>query len=439
MRSASSVNPVSPYCTGCGACVAPSRGKLTMDWDGDGFLIPIKTSDESLPKEVLQACPFKPQGTGGVSSDEDVLAKHIFPDASRSDEEIGLFENTYIGYSRQHRPTSSSGGIATYMFEKILNGGTADHLFVVVPEGAHYAYTLLSAPVGGTAISKTRYFPVTLQDLFVRIRSMEGRIAVSGVACFVKAVRMRQAEDADFAAKVSFVVGIICGGLKSSFFTDYLADRAGAGIGHHSEEYRVKDAASTSNDYSFSALDANDNPHQMKMRIVGDMWGTGLFKARACDYCTDVLTELADISLGDAWLPEYRKDGLGNSVIVSRSKLSDEIIRRGISSHELATEQCAAARVVESQRSSFLHRRDALGFRIGVAKLMRQPVPYARKRLLKRITFFYTLVQIQREVTRRLSFSSWRRTRSASAFERRLRPHLRLLRILTRINQRFRH
>jgi coenzyme F420-reducing hydrogenase beta subunit len=42
------------------------------------------------------------------------------------------------------------------------------------------------------------------------------------------------------------------------------------------------------------------------------MWGTGLFKSNACDFCDDVTTELADVSL-DAWIP-YNKDGLGNSV-----------------------------------------------------------------------------------------------------------------------------
>ena len=37
----------------------------------------------------------------------------------------------------------------------------------------------------------------------------------------------------------------------------------------------------------------------IKMSLLGDMWGTGLFKANACDFCDDV-TAVKDISLGDA-------------------------------------------------------------------------------------------------------------------------------------------
>jgi len=438
MKDTSSTNPVNPYCTGCGGCIEAAQGTLRMKWNEDGFLVPAKTSNRPVPKEAIEACPFKGGRVGGVSPDEDVLAKAFFPDASTKDDEIGLFENTYIGYSNEHRPTSSSGGIATYVFERLLATGVADHLFVVVRQGAHYSYSLVSAPVDIRKISKTRYFPVTLEELFQRIQEVEGRVAVSGVACFVKAIRMRQLQDQHFSSKIGFVVGIICGGLKSSYFTDYLADRAGAGAEHHSEEYRVKDATSTSNDYSFSALSGDDQLHQMKMSVVGDMWGTGLFKANACDYCTDVLTELADISLGDAWLPEYRKDGLGNSVIITRSRVSEQILRGGISSHALVAEACTPARIVDSQRSSFLHRRDALRFRVRLAKMMRKPVPYVRARVLKRITFSYALVQIQREVTRSLSLSTWKRSPSASQFERKLRPQLKLLKILTRINQRLR-
>ncbi len=39
------------------------------------------------------------------------------------------------------------------------------------------------------------------------------------------------------------------------------------------------------------------------------MWGGGLFKANAYDFCDYVTTELADISLDDARLPRYNQDG----------------------------------------------------------------------------------------------------------------------------------
>lgn len=434
MKNARSPNPVSPYCTGCGACVGKSNDTLRMDWDTYGFLTPRKTSTLEVPLAAIQACPFVPAQRGSDDPDEDVLARIFLPHAKNEDADIGHFESTYIGYSPKYRATSSSGGLATYLFEKILEKGIADHLFVVTEGGDGYSYRLVSKDEDINSTSKTRYFPVSLEKLFHLIGELDGKVAVSGVACFVKAIRMRQRTDLEFANKVSFVVGIICGGLKSKSFTDYLASNAGAGDNFRTPEYRVKDAASTSNDYSFSAIDQSGRRHFMKMSAVGDMWGTGMFKAKACDFCTDVLTELADVSLGDAWLPEYRQDGLGNSVIITRSRIADIIIAEGIHSGQLEVRPCPPSKVIDSQSSSFAHRRGGLKFRLFLARISLQPLPYVRKRLLKPASVSYSLVQIQREVTRSLSLSIWSRNKNAFAFNKKMRLHLRILRVLTRLH-----
>src|SRR5690606_17900611 len=141
-----------------------------------------------------------------------------------------------------------------------------------------------------------------------------------------KAVRLKQHYYPQYKEKISFLVGIICGGLKSRFFTDYLANKSGIEGKYSKQEYRIKDANSRAIDYSFGAYDSSGDFHQMKMKTVGDMWGTGLFKSHACDFCDDVTTELADISLGDAWIPPYNKEGLGTSVIVTRTKTADLLI-----------------------------------------------------------------------------------------------------------------
>lgn len=104
------------------------------------------------------------------------------------------------------------------------------------------------------------------------------------------------------------------------------------------------------------------------MRSVGDMWGTGLFKANACDFCDDVTTELADISLGDAWLAPYSNDGRGTNVIVTRSRLADEIIQTGMMKGSLVIEEIHPEKFIASQQGSFNHRHDGLLYRINANK-----------------------------------------------------------------------
>lgn len=396
-----------------------------MDWDEHGFLAP-HIVEEPLPPEAIKVCPFNPNPKEEVR-DEDRLGAIFLADAPRCDPLIGRFSDTYIGYCDAYRQTSSSGGIATYVFYQLLKRKVVEHLFVVVGDGAEYKYRIFSDPEEITRISKTRYYPVTLEGLFKELERTEGRIAISGVACFIKALRLKQYYVPDLKTRVPFMVGIICGGLKSRFFTEFLVQSAGILSEYKNQEYRIKDPDSTASDYSFGATDANGVRHQIKMSKVGDMWGSGLFKAEACDYCTDVLAELADISIGDAWLPDYRKDGLGNSVIITRSQLAERIIRNGIENSELNLDRVTSQRIVDSQKASFAHRQDAAQFRYWVARVRRLGVPPVRTRFLRSISLPYAVVQIQRLITRKKSLSYWKDKADITSFNKRIAKHLLIL------------
>ena len=414
-------------CVGCGSCIANTSFK--MIWSEQGFLIPENT--DNLESDSAKYCPFN--ASSKYSLDEDQLAKEFLTN-NYHDFKIGSYENTYSGFSKKFRETSSSGGIATYIFEELLKNKIVDHLFIVKEYNGSYMYQWFNEVDSISSISKTRYIPVTLENLFKEISSKDGFIAVSGVACFLKAVRLRQHFDPIFKEKIKFLVGIICGGLKSRSFTEFLASKSGLEDNiYRNQEYRIKDPNSLASDYSFGAFGKNGEFKQIKMVGLGDMWGTGLFKSHACDFCTDVTTELADISLGDAWLPEYRSDGLGTSIIITRSFLADDIINNGIISQELAVQKISKEKIIQSQKSSFSHRQDAIGFRAKIVKSRGNLVPNFRKRFVKPIQFSYKLVQLQRMRTRLNSLKIWSKFKNSHQFQKKIKNDLLILRVLTKI------
>lgn len=87
--------------------------------------------------------------------------------------------------------------------------------------------------------------------MFREIDDKKGKVAVSGVACFIKAIRLKQYYKPEYKEKIPFLVGIICGGLKSSFFTDYLAQKTGIKGRYTKQDYRIIDVNSLSSDYAF--------------------------------------------------------------------------------------------------------------------------------------------------------------------------------------------
>ena len=417
-------------CTGCGICVSESLSSLKMGWNEFGFLVPQKIGD-IINQDAIRVCPFNPNPDKDVQ-DEDKLAAIYLKDATYYDPQIGRFENTYVGYANEYRKTSSSGGIATFIFKKLLEEKIVDNLFIVKEVEGSYVYHLFSNIDDIVKISKTRYIPVTLEELFSRIYEIEGKVAVSGVACFIKAIRLKQHYYPQLKEKIPFLVGIICGGIKSKFFTDYLSQKSGITTNYSKQEYRIKDARSTSSDYSFGAFDILEKFHQMKMNTVGDMWGTGLFKSNACDFCTDVLTELADISLGDAWLDEYKLDGLGNSIIITRSSVADNLIKKGIYKQELKLQILDNELIIKSQKGGFTHRQDSFKYRVNILARKKKIVPFPRKRLFKEISLITKVIQRLRMKTRKQSLEIWRKYESAKMFDKKMSQYLFSLKIMTK-------
>ena len=422
-------------CIGCGLCTYTCKNNsLKMEWDDHGFLIPNQIRPCDCNGDCISVCPFNPYPDEEVRT-ENELSNIFLGDSEFYEPKVGKYNHIYAGYSIDYRLTSSSGGIATFVLIELLKNGIVDHIFSVNESSQsdiHYEYSICSNEGDLLASSKTKYFPVTLSDVFSKLDKIEGKVAIVGVACFIKAIRLAQYTQPILKEKIPFLVGIICGGVKSRFFTEYLAEKAGVNKNNYSKpEFRIKNTDSTAGDYSFGCINnLENNKKTVRMGDVGDMWGTGLFKSNACDFCDDVTTELADISVGDAWMPPFVSDGKGTSIIVTRSVIADKIIRNGINSKKLKIEPLSLKDFVLSQKGSYNHRHNALAYREKYAIKRNKLVPPKRFNKNK-ITFILRLVQFLRINTRKMSLEIWRKANNAAVFDRRMRIHLWLLKFLT--------
>jgi coenzyme F420-reducing hydrogenase beta subunit len=340
-----------------------------MKWNKYGFLVPELIGNCYSHGDCLSVCPFNPF-PHECSYTENELARLYLNEATKCYDKIGRYNGIYAGYANDYRITSSSGGIATYLLTECLKKGIVNHIFSVkeseVNQHIFYEYTISSTQEEILASAKTKYCPVSLDAVMLKLHELEGKVAIVGVACFIKAIRLAQLTEPKLKEKIPFLVGIICGGIKSRFFTEYLANKAGVGlrsIGH--PKYRIKNLKSTAADYAFGCHDKTDNTEKtIRMKSIGDMWGTGIFKANACDFCDDVTTELADVSLGDAWLQPFVNDGHGTNVIVTRSLLADNLIHEGVTSDKLHIVHLPLDRFLASQQCRLYHRHSGLFLRL---------------------------------------------------------------------------
>lgn len=356
------------YCIGCGVCpfVDPS---LTVRMDDNGRYQAVELS-KTHDAESSRVCPF-----ANPSYNEDVIGKALFGGANdvQHDDALGYYVHTYVGYAKagDFRDRGSSGGLVNWMASKLLETGKVDaviHAKASDEPGVMYSYQVSHSVEELEQGAKSKYYPIELSHVLEYVKSHDEKYAVVGIPCFIKALRMLEHEEPLVKERIKYHLGLVCGHLKSSFFG--LSEAWESGIQPENVklvDFRYKIPGRASSDYGIKAVgtDGNGKPIEV-MKPTRELsttnWGYGYFKYNACEYCDDVLAETADVTCGDAWLPDYVKDGKGTNVVVVRNPeiqaLFDEY------PDEVSLEAVPAQIVVKSQSSGVRHRREGLKYRL---------------------------------------------------------------------------
>jgi coenzyme F420-reducing hydrogenase beta subunit len=166
-------------------------------------------------------------------------------------------------------------------------------------------------------------------------------------------------------------VGIVCGHLKSAAFAEMLAWQTGIAPRElRGIDFRAKLPDRPANRYGIAVSGERAGGRMTASKPMTDLfggnWGHGFFKYKACDFCDDVVGETADISIGDAWLPEYERDPAGTNVLVVRSPALHLLLQAAAAAGRLHLETVPAEKAVQSQAGGFRHRRDGLAYRLAV-------------------------------------------------------------------------
>lgn len=359
------------YCIGCGGCAALD-GRIRMAFDEMRRLQAVLPEDGGT-SAAAAACPFA-DGT----ADEDRIAAETFtaPDI-REDGRIGRHLATFGGWVTEDdfRARASSGGIGSWMQAELLREGLVDAVLDVtaVPvapgDAPLFRFAVATTVEAVRDNAKTRYYPVEMSGVIAHMRDNPGRYAVIGVPCFAKAMRLVARQDPVIAERLHVVLAIVCGHLKSAAFAEAIAWQMGIPPdGLTGIDFRAKLAERPASRYGATVTGLRDGKTVEITRpmegLAGANWGHGLFKFKGCEFCDDVLGETADAVVGDAWLPAYEADPKGANVVVVRTPLMLELIRKGGEEGRLHLDDLSADAVAASQAGGLRHRRDGLAYRL---------------------------------------------------------------------------
>jgi len=435
-------------CTGCGLCITECDSKLAIDFNNEGFFVPKLVGDCNDSGDCIKVCPFNDKPIKQYENEDKINEQIRIGDKEHlvKNKYLGQHLGIYAGHSINNVVDSSSGGIATYVLTKLLEDNIIDYVISVKESknkaDGFYEYNVSTSVKDVVKSSKTKYYPVNLSQVLKIIENTDAKFAITGVPCFIKGIRLKQRKHPYLKNRIPFLIGIFCGGLKSKFYTDYLIGKTNfdkKDINDAKPLYRIKNENTKSSDYSFGVINIrNESLSKVRMKSLSDMWGTGLFKSNACDFCDDLCGETADLSIGDAWIEPYVSRGSGDNIIITRSQLADKYIKEGIVSKELSVDIINSDLAIKSQRGNVNHRRKGLKLRLFLSYIK------FKKPLKKRVNaspfhgLSFWLVQIQRRAVRRKSLFLWPKSKDSEDFENKIEGEISLLTTLTRINHFFR-
>lgn len=362
------------YCIGCGACAVGAAAPFRIDENPAGFLGAVPKSRVNTisctRSDLRSICPHS-----GIGADETMIARDLFGSDASWDDEVGYWKYLVAGHvtDAADRMRGSSGGLVTWLLRQLLSKRLVDHVVHVKKGTGGTNKTKRLFEYGFSSNSEelesgrgSAYYPIEMSAVLERIRATPGRYAVVALPCFAKAIRLLCAQDPILKERITVVVGIVCGHLKSRLYGDYLGWMSGVSPDNLKRiQFRTKLEGDSASQYcaTFSTESGACVSHSMH-RYFGTMWELGFMKYQACDFCDDVFAETADIVFGDAWFPPFIADWMGNNVVVSRRDELSALLERGQATGELELNAVNLHEVIASQAGGIRHRREGLGYRL---------------------------------------------------------------------------
>lgn len=341
-------------CVGCGTCISMCpKNSISMAADENkGIYIPeVDLSRCNDCGICYNVCP-------GHGTDFDKLNIKLFGKTPKNIL-IGNYLHCYIGYSADDniRYNSASGGLVTQVLLYALESGMIDGALVTrmskkkpfeaEPFIAKTREELLDA-------SKSKYCPVSaniaLSDI---IKSEKGKkFAVVGLPCHIQGVRKAEEIDPELKNKIILHVGLFCNHTPNFWGTEILLRKIKADKESITKlDYRgegwpgIMKICSTNSEMIINFFDS--------WRIIGSFF----FYPTRCLMCSDCISELADISFGDAWLDELHYDKKGTSIMISKNQMAENILQQMKQDGIIELTEIEEQKVIESQLAMLHYKK----------------------------------------------------------------------------------
>jgi coenzyme F420 hydrogenase subunit beta len=355
-------------CMQCGTCAAMCpHDAVELTWDlRVGYRLSVREERCTHCGVCLAVCP-------GPGLDFTAGAWWRERNAgARAQDFLGPWRQLWFGWAGDPRVRheGASGGAATAILAGALETGQADAVVAagLDPGNPLEAVGVVCRTPGEVRACRGSKYNVVAQNLRLRdVLDQPGRYVVAGLPCHIQGLRLAQRRSGRLRKRVVATLGIFCGLTNEPRATEYAARRAGLDPGDLADvSYR---GPGWPGHLRLQTRDGAVRTRPYPDYFEPAMWA--LMPPR-CRICPDTLAELADVSVGDAWLDRFEgSDGVND--VIARTPAGERLL--AALAGRLVLEPAGPVEMAESQAGSYPSTREVGRGRHWLRALAGHPVP----------------------------------------------------------------
>lgn len=328
----------SGMCIGCGACeMADSTVRVSLN--------PKKLIYEPETPGSQKAADVCP----AVSVDYEGLQKYLFPGEAIGP--FGVVRSVHLSQSTNNdrNVKASSGGLIKELLRSLLSSGDIDGVIALDHvDGIEFAARLVTDISDIDTLPGSIYHNLKQTPALQLLRDTPGRLALVAIPCQLEGLYAWVSQQApELREKLVITIGLLCGwqyshhsieamgeylGYDPSTITD-ISYRGGGPVGKLTVTTRDGEQYSASRRVDFGYQVAFDRH----------------FNTTRCHVCINHSNFLADVVVGDAWLPSTVFTKTGISLVICRTEFAEKSLQRLVDSGSCVSIQVTEDEIRESQ------------------------------------------------------------------------------------------
>jgi len=228
---------------------------------------------------------------------------------------LGCYDELLVGYSNdvKFRKNGASGGVVAQLLMNMLDSKEIDAALVVTPNKADFHSPDLILAKTKVDLLKSQgscYLNAPVGVKLKELLDQDLTIALVGLPCLLNSLQKSFSVLPELKNKIKYTIGLFCNGVYSGNSISAFCERKDLDLNKIEKvEFRRGEWPGS---MKFTFKDGREELHKRDKQFQTSY-------LNRCYYCYDFLADLADVSVGDNWLPQNRN--ASNAIIIRNPEI----------------------------------------------------------------------------------------------------------------------